>query len=171
MFDLMRDVRHAARRLARTPMFTLATLLTLALGIGANAAIFSIVNAVMLRPLPFADPAALVHVRGFDTHEDRAGIMNNDGQTDQLTMLRRDLWNPLKVFVNKLKTTQFGTSGKSYWDLTTIVLASEMGRTIQGDVASIHASTDPDAATITIPFFRASVEIMQRSFEMSSRAS
>ena len=46
MTELMRDVRHATRRLVRTPMFTLATLLTLALGIGANVAIFSIVNTV-----------------------------------------------------------------------------------------------------------------------------
>src|SRR5689334_6422411 len=60
MFDLMRDVRHAGRRLAKTPMFTLATLVTLALGIGANAAIFSIVNAALLKPLPFPEPDRLV---------------------------------------------------------------------------------------------------------------
>ena len=60
MMDLMRDVRHAARRLARTPMFTLATLLTLALGIGANVAIFSIVHTVLLKPLPFREADRLV---------------------------------------------------------------------------------------------------------------
>jgi putative ABC transport system permease protein len=60
MMDLLRDVRHAARRLARTPMFTLATLLTLALGIGANVAIFSIVNTVLLKPLPFPEADRLV---------------------------------------------------------------------------------------------------------------
>ena len=60
MFDLMRDVRHAARRLIRTPMFTVATVITLALGIGANTAIFSIVNSVLLKPLPFPEPDRLV---------------------------------------------------------------------------------------------------------------
>jgi predicted permease len=60
MFDLMRDVRHAGRRLLRTPMFTLATLLTLALGLGANTAIFSIVDTVLLKPLPFREPDRLV---------------------------------------------------------------------------------------------------------------
>jgi putative ABC transport system permease protein len=60
MFDLIRDVRHSARRLARTPVFTLATLLTLALGIGANTAIFSVVNTVLLEALPFPEPDRLV---------------------------------------------------------------------------------------------------------------
>ena len=60
MFDLMRDVRHGARRLTRTPMFTVATLITLALGIGANTAIFSIINSALLKPLPFPEPERLV---------------------------------------------------------------------------------------------------------------
>src|SRR4051794_34841632 len=62
MFDLIRDVRHAGRRLVRTPVFTVATLITLALGIGANTAIFSVVNTVLLEPLPFPDPDRLVGV-------------------------------------------------------------------------------------------------------------
>ncbi|MDY7227817.1 hypothetical protein [Hyalangium rubrum] len=76
-------------------------------------------------------------LRMYDTHNDRRTIMNNKGQQDQLNMARKHLWSPLKTLVAKLKATPYGDTGKSYYDFTTIVLASEMGRTITGDVQGI----------------------------------
>ena len=59
---MLDDLRCAARGLARTPGFTAAAVLTLALGLGLNTAIFSVVDAALLRPLPFHDPGRLVVV-------------------------------------------------------------------------------------------------------------
>jgi putative ABC transport system permease protein len=58
--DLFRDFRYSARSLARTPGFTVVAVAVLALGIGATSAIFSLVSAVWLKPLPFADAERLV---------------------------------------------------------------------------------------------------------------
>ena len=56
------QLKHVLRRLGRSPVFTAITLVTLAIGIGANTAIFSVVEGVLLKPLPFRDPQRLVGV-------------------------------------------------------------------------------------------------------------
>ena len=71
---LVRDVRYAVRTLTRTPGFTVAVVLTLALGIGANGTVFSAVNTVLLQPLPFPDGDRLIRLRQVQERSAEASI-------------------------------------------------------------------------------------------------
>ena len=71
--DLVRDLRFAFRNLTRRPHFAALSVITLALGIGANVALFSLVHAVLLRPLPYANDERLVHLRQWRPRIENAG--------------------------------------------------------------------------------------------------
>lgn len=90
-----RDIRYAIRQLIRTPAFAITVILTLALGIGANAAIFTLVNAVLLKKLPVSDPASLVRLGDNDDCCQGSGF-RRDGDyamftTDAYEQLKRNL--------------------------------------------------------------------------------
>src|ERR1700760_4404870 len=70
----VQDVRFALRTLRRNPAFTFAALLTLALGIGGNAAIYSVIDAVLLHPVPFPGADRLVAIYQKSLHEDRNAV-------------------------------------------------------------------------------------------------
>ena len=73
MSDVLTDLKYAARKLAKAPAFTFTAILTLALGVGANTAIFSVVHSVLLRPMPYPDADRLVRIKWTDGGSPDAG--------------------------------------------------------------------------------------------------
>jgi len=93
--DVLRDARHMGRGLRRSPGFTLAVVLTLALGIGANTAIFSIVDQLLLRPLPYPEGENLVMVyeaQSSNSHNSVSPATWLDWQRDNHTLERVAAW-------------------------------------------------------------------------------
>ena len=81
-------------------------------------------------------------VRRFDSHNSRKNLWSGGentpkGNSDQTKMMLEDLWKPLSAFVKRLKNTEYGNSETSLFDHTNIVITSEFGRSIHGDVAGI----------------------------------
>src|SRR3974390_977881 len=78
MTGLLEDLRYALRQLRKSPGFTAVAVITLALGIGANTAIFSVIDAVVLRALPFRDANRLIWLNGKIPQTDEAGVSPAD---------------------------------------------------------------------------------------------
>ena len=117
-YEFLRDLRYGARLLAKNPGVTVIAIVTLALGIGANTAIFSIVNAFLLRPLPYGDPDRLVMVdsqyRGQSTgvsFADYEDWVRQNSVFDELAFFNLR-WNANLEFGNETETLSltFGTA-------------------------------------------------------------
>lgn len=88
---MLDDLRYSIRSLSQSPLMMMGAILTLALGIGANSAVFAVVEAVLLRPLPYAEPDRLVRL--WETNADR-GIER--GEVSQATFVE---WRDRKSVV------------------------------------------------------------------------
>src|SRR5450631_961099 len=109
---LVQDLRFAVRQLRRTPAFTTTVLLTLSLGIGANAAIFTLVNAVLLRDLPVADPKTLMHL-GNNGHDCCVGD-NGTRESGNYSNFSTDTYEQLKKNVPEFEELAAMQAGWAY---------------------------------------------------------
>jgi macrolide transport system ATP-binding/permease protein len=106
------DMRYALRQLRKTPGFTITVLLTLALGIGANAAIFTLVNSVLLQNLPVVDPKTLIHL-GNDGHDCCVGF-NGTRDTGNYSNFSTDTYEQLKKNVPEFEELAAMQAGFTY---------------------------------------------------------
>src|SRR6202165_554625 len=124
---LITDLRFAFRQLLKSPGFTLLAVITLALGIGLNTAIFSLVNDLFLRSLPFKEPSRIVHFYGGDKSRDLVDFPLSgprfehfrDGQTiceslageNFFAFTLTGLGDPVQVFGGRLTSNYFDVLG------------------------------------------------------------
>src|SRR5438874_10323564 len=132
---LLQDLRYALRMLAKQPAFTAIAVVTLALGIGANTAIFSVINAVLLRPLPYPQPERLVLIRERTNIFDSGSVSLSNyldwrasqrGFTD-LALFRRDDAN-LSGATGDVEAERIGLARVTYNFLSVLGMPPELGR-------------------------------------------
>jgi putative ABC transport system permease protein len=133
--NMLQDLRFALRQLVKQPGFTFVAILTLALGIGANTAIFSVVNAVLLRPLPYPQPERLVLIRERTNIFDSGSVSLPNyldwraaqrGFTD-LALIRRGNAN-LSGASSDVEAERVGSAHVTYNFLSVLGVPPELGR-------------------------------------------
>lgn len=138
MADFWQDVRYAFRVLRNSPAITLVVVLTLALGIGANSAIFSVVNSVLLRPLPYRDAASLVWVTDHLPKQNQNVVFDADyfAWRDRCTSFQE-----ITAYMNSAEYTLTGAgdAGRvagvraTYSYLRTLGVSPQLGRDISAE--------------------------------------
>ena len=139
MMTLPQDVRYALRQLRKTPGFTATAVLTLALGIGANAAIFTLVNAVLMRNLPVADPKTLVRIGNHNDCCVGGGVQHDHDDEGDYSYFPTETWQLLKKNAPEFEELAAMQAGFEYRPVTVrrdgdqVGAQSVMGEFVSGD--------------------------------------
>ena len=115
MNQFLQDVRYALRQLRKSPGFTLTAIVTLALGIGANTAIFTLVHGILLRSLPVPDPATLYRIRDKDDCCVDGGFPGDAGDTGDFSIFSTDLYRYLKSSAPEFEQLAAVQAGQNMW--------------------------------------------------------
>ena len=177
--DLLQDLRYGLRSLANSPGFTTVTVLTLALGIGACTAIFSIVNAVLLRSLPYKDPGRLVYlytpnshinlpVEDFDlSYADFFDLQRQSHSFSSMTLFQQDTYS----LASQKAAIRVGGARVDGNFFPTLGSQPEIGRGIEPeDVVPGHDSVVVIGHALWEQMFSRDPEVLSRSLQLDGRA-
>ncbi|HVQ39675.1 MAG TPA: ABC transporter permease [Pyrinomonadaceae bacterium] len=129
METLLKDIRFGVRSLLKRPAFTVIAVITLGLGIGVNTAIFSVINAVLLRPLPYAEPARIVTFRSNQSAPDLEDVQ---GQSRTISKFGGLVGQPLD-YTGGAEPVQFAIGQVTGGFFDTLGVTPELGRYIGPD--------------------------------------